>query len=681
MLPSQLDRIWCNSVAVSVPTGTFEEHTEPRSLVRFSGPIQEAWKTQLTERGIRVEFWAPPFGACVTLPPGMAPQELRQFTFVEGEIAYTQEHCQRRSPAHTPSQRAAAGLPAGIVDIVCFSSAMRPAVEAALRTMGLAVLATSSSKIRVRYDGDLAVLRDLPGVKLADVARGDVVLEQSGLAVALAAATPQADWLPGLDGRGETVAVADTGLDCGVDGPNLHQDFQGRIAFLASWPINPSWSEFVMASGHDDGPADLNTGHGTHVAGLAVGDGSASQGAHRGVAPGARLVFQAMEQYCDIKPEEQAQVRSGYYLSGRPLDIRQLFQQAREHGARIHVNSWGDPAAGAYTDDCFEADLFLRENPDAVILFAAGNDGADRDQDGRIDAGSLYAPASAKNVIAIGATEGPLANAGLRRKWGDFDRGHQRFTTLADRADPVSGESDRIAPFSSAGPSTDGRTKPDVCAPGTNLAAPKSQKCAGTGWGLADPLPYYMYDGGTSTATGAAGGLVALVRQAWREANGGTAPSGAALKAILILGAQPVRGRSGFPLALPSEAGYGRLNLAASLPRQPGAQVYLFGEGDAGVRTGEARSHRVDVPAHARVRAVLAWYDAAGERLINDLDLGMVSADGASVPGASAGPDRTNTVEVLDVQDLPAGPYDFKVTGFNVPESPQSYALAVSVAV
>ena len=261
-----------------------------------------------------------------------------------------------------------------------------------------------------------------------------------------------------------------------------------------------------------------------------------------------------------------------------------------------------------------------------------------------------------------------------------MDPGRQRFTTLSDRTDPVSGQPDRIAPFSSAGPAADGRTKPDLCAPGTNLAAPKSQKCAGMGWGLADPLPHYMYDGGTSTATGVAGGLVALVRQAWREASPGGAPSGAALKAILILGAQPVRGRAGFPQTLPYEAGYGRLNLAASLPQQPGAKISLFGEGDAGLKTGDERTYRVDVPASARVRAVLCWYDAAGERLINDLDLALTAADGSAVPGTSAVPDRTNTVEVLEVRNLPAGPYVFKVTGFNVPASPQTFALAVCVA-
>jgi hypothetical protein len=671
-------QIWCHSSPVTILPGNFEAHSEPRSLIRFSGPIREEWKSELGARGIKIEFWTPPFGACVTLPTGLHPADLKQFSFIEGEIGYTEKHCQRTVPAHSEEQRRRTGLPGDLVDLVCFNGAVRPEVEAQLRVLGVQIVDSSSSKIRVRYSGDLSVLRDLEGVKLADPARGSVVLDESGLAVALAAAAPTADWLPGLDGRGEIVAVADTGLDVGVDGPDMHPDFRGRIAFIASWPINPSWNDTVVHPGHDDGAADLNTGHGTHVAALAVGDGSVGHGAHRGVAPGAHLVFQAMEQFCEIKPEAQGSVQPGFYLSGRPLDIRQLFRQARDQGARIHVNSWGDAAAGAYTSDCFEADLFLHENRDAVVLFAAGNDGADRDQDGRIDPGSLYAPASAKNVIAVGATEGPLNNVGLRGTWARFDPSRQRFTTLSDRTDPISGEPDRIAPFSSTGPTVDGRIKPDVCAPGTNLAAAKSRVCAGTGWGLADPLPSYMYDGGTSTATGVTGGLMASLRQAWRDANGGNAPSGAALKAILILGAQPVRGREGFSSALPQEAGYGCVNLAASLPPASGGKVLLFGDDDPGLKTGDERLYKVNVPADASVRAVLCWYDSPGERLINALDLFLVAADGTAISSTTA-PARINTVEILNVKNLPAGEHVFKVGGFNVPDSPQTFALAVSI--
>ena len=50
-----------------------------------------------------------------------------------------------------------------------------------------------------------------------------------------------------------------------------------------------------------------------------------------------------------------------------------------------------------------ETDLFLREHTDAVVICAAGNDGADLDGNRRIDDGGIYAPASAKNTIAVGA--------------------------------------------------------------------------------------------------------------------------------------------------------------------------------------------------------------------------------------------------------------------------------------
>lgn len=670
--------VWCHATPVPIESGVFQDHQDPRSLIRFSGPIRDEWKEALAASEIRVEFWAPPFGACVTLPAGMKPGDLAHFPFVAGAVAYTQEHCQRQVSPQTELQRAATGMPADVVDVVCFGHEGRPGVEEQLRKLGVAILSSSSSKIRVQFSGDLATLRDLVGVKIADYARAPVLLGGADPALVSSVGLGILTLPPELDGSGEIVAVADTGLDSGVDGAGLHRDFQGRIEMIASWPINPSWSGFVMQPGQDDGAADRNTGHGTHVAGLAVGDGATGAGAHRGAAPAARLVFQALEQYCQIKPAFQNQMRSGYYLSGRPLDLRELFQQAFDRGARIHINSWGDPAQGAYTDDCFETDLFLHENSDATILFAAGNDGADRNGDGRIEPGSLYAPASAKNVIAIGATEGPSANVGLRRTWGDFDPQGQRFRNSVDRGEPVSGEPDRIACFSSAGPTADGRIKPDLCVPGTNLAAPRSRVCSGRGWGLADPLPHYMYDGGTSTATGYAGGLTALVRQAWRNANGGQAISGAALKALLILGARPVRGRAHFDRALPSEAGYGRLDVAASLPQQTNRIVTLFEE-MAGVKTGDERLFPIDIPTGGSLRAVLCWYDAPGERLINDLDLELLHPESSDAPRIV--PDRSNTVEVLEAPSLTAGRYTLKVSAFNVPASPQPFALAVSVTV
>jgi len=105
-----------------------------------------------------------------------------------------------------------------------------------------------------------------------------------------------------------------------------------------------------------------------------------------------------------------------------------------------------------------------------------------------------------------------------------------------------------------------------------------------------------------------------------------------------------------------------------------------------GVRTGQVRHYRVTLPAHSRLRAVLTWYDVPGERLVNDLDLTLTGPGAAAPiwgnhqtgsPTTPGTPDRTNTVEVVDVSGLAAGTWDLAVTGANIPQGPQPYALVI----
>ncbi len=672
---------------VRVPEGEFELEPGPHTLVRFAGPVAPRWREELRKAQVEVLFWAPPHGACVKLPESFDVDALRsRLPFIVGAQPYVEEQCARLVGAPDAELRRRTGALPGVWDLVCFRREQRPQVERELAQLGAEVLERSSSKLRVRFDGDPAALRDVVGVKLVGAARSPTLASAATLAVAIGA-PPAADTAASArDGEGQIIAVADTGLDRGSSAAgDLHPDFAGRIRSFASWPINPSWDAFVDNPRGDDGGADVQSGHGTYIAGLALASGARSNGTHRGVAPAAELVFQALEQRTQVKAQHQSSLPSGYYLSGRPLDLRELFRQAREHGARIHVNAWGDPAGGHYTDDCFESDLFLRENPDALIVFAAGNEGADANGDRALDLGSMYAPASAKNVVAIGAVEGPAQGAGWRANWSDLDPASQRFRAAADRADAVSGEPDRIALFSCTGPTEDGRIKPDLCAPGTNIVGPRSQATAARGWGLASPMPHYMYDGGTSAATGIAGGFFAVLRQRWSAARGGAAPSGAALKALAVLGAADVRSRRDGRRENRFVAGFGRLQLEASSPTRADARLELHDVLERGLSSGEAWLTHFELREPGPVRAVLCWYDAPGERLVNDLDLTLSDTAGSTLArgnhgeGVVGAPDRVNTLELIDAPQLPAGRYSLRVQARSVLDGVQSFALALAL--
>jgi serine protease AprX len=696
---AQHDVVWVHGHEAAIPTGKWPLGRTPRALLRFVGPLQADWRRALKRQRLTVHFWCPPTGACVQMPRHYrgAAARLQALTFVVGGRDYDEALCQRLGTrgAVSSQRRARAlavddapdALPPDWHDIVCFRRSMVPQVRHALQTLGAVVLDGSSSKLRVRFAGDAALLRELPGVKLVTTPRLSTLLGSAASLRASIGALPVPPRAWQLDGAGEVVAVADTGLDSGDPRLSMHPDLSDRVRTLLALPMNPSWATLAALSNAVDDAADRGTGHGTHVAGLVCGSGAASGGALGGIAPAAELVFLAIEQEIQLRTGAPTNLRSGFQLSARPLDLRELYRSAAAHGAVIHNLSWGDASKGAYTDDCFETDLFLREDANAVVVCAVGNDGADRDGNRRSDAGSCYSPACAKNCLAVGATEGPLQGLGARAVWGDLDPAVQRWRATLDRNDPISGEPHRIAPISSAGPTLDGRIKPDLCAPGINLPSTRSRATGAQGWGLADPIPLYMYDGGTSMSAPVVAGALALIRQAWRR-DAKRTPSGAALKALALLACTTVSARDG-SLASVQEAGFGLLNVARALPPRlaalPGWRVTLRDAMSLKLDTGQQRDFPVSLRRPARLRAVLVWMDAAGERLINDLDLSLLSSDGEQLAWGGDGralatqPDRCNTVECIDHPGLSAGRHVLRVQGHNVMDGPQRYALAWAI--
>ncbi len=238
-----------------------------------------------------------------------------------------------------------------------------------------------------------------------------------------------------------------------------------------------------------------------------------------------------------------------------------------------------------------------------------------------------------------------------------------------------------MAAFSSRGPTDDGRTKPDIVAPGTNIVSNQSHyPGAGANWGRMRPTPTINYSGGTSMATPLVAGAGALVRQ-WLTSQGLANPSGAAVKATLLNTTDDMApGQYGtgptqeIPASRPnSVAGWGRADLGFLDAPAP-YQIWVD-DHTAGIATGAtvSYSHAPARPLQVRdssqpLRVMLAWTDApaslsAATQLVNDLDLVVHGPGGATYYGNSvpAG-DRTNNVEGIIINSLPVGAYTVEVS-------------------
>jgi subtilisin family serine protease len=218
----------------------------------------------------------------------------------------------------------------------------------------------------------------------------------------------------GLDGTGQLIQVVDSGLD-----------FNNPFFYDTAVAVNPSklppsglstHRKVVAYWSYMDALDELG-GHGTHVAGSVAGnaapvssvDDSLMLDTLSGMAPGAKIYFTDVS--CETPggctppasiPTSCTQCSGdGLYV---PLNIFDLFKPAYNIGSRISTNSWGG-GFSVYSSLSADIDSYVVSRPDHLIIFAAGNDGA--------EAGftSLSIQAVSKNVLSVGATrDGLLAH-------------------------------------------------------------------------------------------------------------------------------------------------------------------------------------------------------------------------------------------------------------------------------
>ncbi|MEZ4512852.1 MAG: S8 family serine peptidase [Chloroflexota bacterium] len=686
-------------------------------IVQFSGPVQEAWKNDVAALGGEFLGYVPDYAFKVRLDAAQVSrvQSLANVAWVgDFQPAYKiSSQIERDGSSRLYRVRVEQGVDAG------FTAGTIAQVGAQiLRRDGnmLLVAATGGQLTAVAHVSDVAWIENFVFNEKHNETGAGLIM---GSNVANAA---------GYDGSTQIAAVADTGIGGGT-AATVHADIPAsRVTAIFDWPAASAGGCYTAIN---DGAQDVDSGHGTHVAGSVLSDGNAS-GVGKGTAPAAHLVFQAVEDFADMKGQCSLLYPDGYYLLGLPDDLHNLFQQAYNAGARIHANSWGSDQAGLYTLDSSNTDDFIWDNPDMTITFSAGNEGVDANNNGVVDNDSIGSPATAKNVITIGASENArsdnfpcdtglgytshdpyqpgqtcgsmgglnwLGTAGSR--WG--------FTTEPLNSDPTGGNAEQMAPFSSRGPTDDGRIKPDVVAPGAWIlstysgmyqegydpsANPRNGLFQSDGWGM----PFngeYKYFGGTSMSNPLAAGAATVVRDYYQKAHGHAA-SAALTKATLINSAVDLLDENNdgsndndFPIPNMHE-GWGRINVNAATDGS-----LQFVDNSTGIGTGGSVSYQYSHDGSGPFKATLVWSDfaaaeAAATTLVNNLNLTVTAPNGTTVyrgnnfsggwsqTGGSA--DGINNVENVYVQNAGAGTWTVTVTGANVPQGPQRFALVVDAA-
>lgn len=298
---------------------------------------------------------------------------------------------------------------------------------------------------------DPSILSVMPAVRCA-------ALLDSSLFETAAAATHEGSGSPpvysGLTGRDVIVGIVDTGIDL------EHGDFldaEGNTRILSLWdqtvasadpPRFFSYGKEWTADQIDAGLAasDDPDGHGTHVAGIAAGDGSATgndQPPYRfvGVAPEASVVF----------------VKTDFLTTSIADGVSYIFQKADSLGWPAVVNlSLGTHYGPHDGTEYFDLDMAALAGPGRSIVAAAGNENGDRIHAER----RLAGPGSTAVTFSVPVYS---ANPGAETDEVDIDCWYTGGTALAVRVVTPNGHS--VGPAAKGGASAadtpDGRVEID----------------------------------------------------------------------------------------------------------------------------------------------------------------------------------------------------------------------------
>lgn len=361
--------------------------------------------------------------------------------------------------------------------------------------------------------------------------------------------------------------------------------------------------------------------HGAHTTGTATGGGLLNP-RYMGMAPKATVVS---DYFSNIL------VNATTYMSKYAMVLTNNSYESSTPGCA---------GTGEYDALSNYTDAQLYNNPALLHVFAVGNDGGKTCtpySTGFATVRSGYQ--SSKNALVVGA-----------------------YNT----------NDDLIAGGSSRGPVKDGRLKPEVMAGGILVYSTSINNTYG-------PI------NGTSMASPAVTGSLALLYERYRQLNAGANPNAGLIKALACNGADDM-GNFGPDYTW----GFGKINARTAVEMLEQNQYFA-----ASVTNGNSNTHTISIPAGlAQLKVMLYWVDPpatplASTALVNNLDLTVTGTDAIlhrplilnPIPAkvdstAKEGTDNLNNIEQVVIKNPPAGTVNITVNGTNIPSGPQQYFIA-----